>query len=79
MLPDRDVTEEPEVRMIGDALVHPGHVLYLLVVRRDPAANEPVRCRQALDHVDVGDDVGAVEEILGGIECRRPAADDGDA
>jgi len=49
------------------------------VVGRHPRPYEPVRRRQAIEHVHLGDDVVAALQMLGNVEAGRAGADDGDA
>ena len=60
-------------------LVAADHRLDLRVVGRDPAAHEPERRRQAVEHVDLDGHALVHEHVFGGVEARRAGADDRDA
>ncbi len=50
---DLDVSEEAEARPRGDLLERARHGLELRMIGRDTEPDEPPRCRQPLDHVDL--------------------------
>src|SRR6188472_676028 len=65
---DLDVAEEAETGLVGNPLESARDRLQLRVVGRDAEADEPPRCRQPLDHVDL-DRYIRVEERAGGVEA----------
>jgi hypothetical protein len=74
--PVGDVATEPDPRVGQGPLQHPGDRLDRLVVGRDPVADQSERGREAVEDVDGQDQVGAVEQRLGGVQPGRPGADD---
>ena len=74
---DLDVAEEAEAGFGRDPLERARDGLELRMVGRHAEANEPPRCRQPLEHVDLDRHVG-VEQGSGRVEARRPRADDRD-
>ena len=76
---DLDVAEEAEAVARRGFFVDPGHRLDLRVVGGDTAADQAERGRQAVEEVDLGVQVLALEDVLGGVEAGRAGADDGDA
>jgi hypothetical protein len=49
------------------------------VVGGDPAANQPVWGRQAVEEVDLDAGLLVLEQVLAGIEASRASADHGNA
>ena len=76
---DLDVAEEAEALAGGGFFVDPDHRLDLRVVGGDAAADEAEGGREAVEEVDLGVQVLAFEDVLGGVEAGRAGADDGDA
>ena len=76
---DLDVAEEAEAVARRGLLVDADHRLDLRVVGRDAAADEAERGREAVEEVDLGVQVLALEDVLGRVEAGRAGADDGDA
>ena len=74
-----DVAEEAEARVPGDGVVGARDVLDLGVVGRDPVAHEPVRRRQPLEHVDLGDEPWFLEQLFGSVKRGGARTNDGDA
>jgi hypothetical protein len=74
-----DVAEEAELRARRRLLVDPDHRLDLRVVGRDPEADQSVRRRQPVEHVDLGVRSLVLEDVLGRVEAGRAGADDRDA
>ena len=70
------VAVEAELRVGGDLVVDPGHRLDLLVVRGHPAAHQAEGRGQPVVHVHLDHERLALQ-ALGGVEARRPRADDG--
>ena len=79
VLAEVDAAVEAEPRVGRDLVEGRGDGLDLLVVGRDPGADEPVRRGQAVDHVDLDDDTVLSQQVVGRIVASRPGADDGDA
>ena len=79
VLAELDAAEEAEARMGGRLVERRSDGLDLLVVGRHARPYEPVRRRQAIEHVHLDDDVVAALQMLGNVEARRAGADDGDA
>ena len=75
---DLDVAEKAKTRPLRDALEHARDRLDVRVVGRDAQAYEPPRRRQPVEQVDLDGGVGC-QQLPGGIEPRRPRADDGDS
>ncbi len=76
---DLDVAEEAEAVAGRGFFVDPDHRLDLRMVRGDAAADEAERRRQAVEEIDLGVQVLALEDVLGGVEAGGAGADDGDA
>ena len=76
---DLDVAEEAEALAGGGFFVDPGHRLDLRVVGGDAAADQPEGGGEAVEEVDLGVQILALEDVLGGVEAGRAGADDGDA
>ena len=74
---DLDVAEEAKPGPLGDPLERARDSLDVRVVRRDAEPNEPPRSRQAVEHVDLASRLLALQQRVGGIEPRRPGADNG--
>src|SRR5881628_1568048 len=47
------------------------------MIRRHSRPHESPGCRQPLEHVDLGDDIRGLEELIGRIEAGRPRSHDG--
>ena len=76
---DLDVAEEAEALARRGFLVDPDHRLDLRVVGGDAAADEAEGGGEAVEEVDLGVHVFALEDVLGGVEAGGAGADDGDA
>ena len=74
-----DVAEEAEARVPGNRVVGARHVLDLGVVGRDAEPHQPVRRGQPLEHVDLGDERGLLEQLFDSIERGGPRTNDGNA
>ena len=66
-----DVAEEAEARVRGGLREAPCDRLDLLVVRRDAGAHEPVRRRQAVEHVDPDIESWLAQQLFGRVKRRR--------
>ncbi len=76
---DLDVAEEAELGSGGGLLVDADHRLDLRVVGSHAEADQPVRRRQPVEHVDLGVRSLVLEHVLGRVEAGRARPDDGDA
>ena len=76
--PDLDVAEEAEAGALRDALERLRGGLQLRMIGRHAEAHEAPRSRKPLEHVHLSRRVSA-EQRPGGVEARRPGADDRDA
>ena len=75
VVPDPHIAQKPEVRVGGDAVVDPGHILDLVVIRRHAPTHQSVGRGQPLEHVDPDRPVRPLQR-LGGIKAARAAAHD---
>ena len=74
--PVGDVAQEPDAGVGQGPLQDPGDGLDRLVVGGDPVADQPEGGREAVEDIDGQDQVGAVEQRLGGVQPGRAGADD---
>ena len=79
VLTERDVAEEAEARPAGDLLVLADDGLDLLMVGGHAATHQPIRGRQAVEHIDADGHVFLPEQFAGGIEAGRSGAEDSHA
>ncbi len=73
--PDRDIAQEGELGRLGDLVIDTDRLFELGVIRRDPAAYQPIRGGEPFEHIDA-DGVLRADERLGGVEAARSAPHD---
>ncbi len=69
--PELHVAEKPEARPGGNFVIDLDNGFDLWMIRRDPAAHQPIGCGQTVKHINLNAQVCLLLQVFSGVKARR--------